>query len=71
MSEIANSTGVKYHTKKVNLRVHSIATRNLPDSQLCIESKTGPSVANGGGGHSTDKTYAGRGGYRMYLINEG
>ena len=40
---------------------------NLPDSQLCLESKTEPSVAKalnyikGGGGHRTEKTYSGRG----------
>ena len=37
-----------YHIKKNNLWLH-LTSWNLPDSQLCLESKTEPSVAKGGG----------------------
>ena len=48
-----------------------LASWNLPDSELCLESKTEPSVAKEGGGHRTEKTYTGRGGHRTSLIDEG
>ena len=45
--------------KRNNLWLHLVSW-NLPDSQLCLGSKTVPSVAKGGG-HRTEKTYTERG----------
>ena len=62
-----NSSGVPY--KKRNLWLY-LTSQNLPDSQLCLESKTEPSVAKWGG-HRTENRYTGRGGQHTYLFEVG
>ena len=42
---------------------------NLPDSQLCFKSKTGPSVAKGQ--KYIEKSYTCRGGHRTYFLDGG
>ena len=75
--EIDYSTGIPH--KKNNLWLH-LTSWNLPDSQLCLESKTDPSVAEWGGdtAQKTDILEGGdtahtllRWGHCTYLIGVG
>ena len=48
-----------------------LASWNLSDSQLCLESKTDPSLAKGGGDTALKTDIYWKGGHRTYLIEVG
>ena len=60
-----------YHIKKQNNLLLHLTIWNLPDSQLCLESKTEPSVAKGGGTAQKIDILEGGTPHRTYLIGVG
>ena len=65
---LTNCSGPRGAFAPKNLWLY-LASWNLPDSQLCLESKIEPGVAKGG--NRTENRHTGRGGHHTYLIEVG